>query len=278
MQVKHLKPLGLCNMDLSGKKILVTGGGGVGVGAGVCQALDNFGATIVLNELTIEKAEEAANQYSKAIPVAADISDGNQVKEMFEYIATEVGVIDGLVNNAGVGLSKLAHEASEQEFDRLYDIDIKGVWLVSKAFVSQVLKQHRHGSIVNISSVNAHATMSRYAIYASAKSAVEGLTMGMAVELGPHNIRVNAIGPGLVQAEQNYDLVKTWSDDPEKWLSDFPKDQQAILNDIEPIECGNAVAFLLSDLSSAITGQTLYVDKGTTSLIFNRFFTETKNS
>ena len=262
--------------DLKGKKILVTGGGGVGVGGGVCQSLDRFGATIILNEINLEKAEKACKKYSNALPVAADIGSGEQIEAMFEAIGKEVGMIDGLVNNAGVGLSKVAHEATEQEFQRLYDIDIKGVWQVSKMFVKQLLDHNKPGSIVNISSVNALATMSRYAIYASAKSAVEGLTMGMAVELGVHGIRVNAIGPGLVQAEQNYDLVKTWSDDPEQWLREFPLDQQAIPTDIEPVECGNVVAFLLSDLSSAVTGQTLYVDKGTTSLIFNRFCTESR--
>jgi NAD(P)-dependent dehydrogenase (short-subunit alcohol dehydrogenase family) len=261
-------------MDFTGKKILVTGGGGVGVGGGVCQALDNFGATIILNEITQEKAETAANKYSRVVPIGADIGNPQQVKEMFDFLAKEVGVIDGVVNNAGVGLSRLAHEASTEEFDRLYDIDIKGVWQVSKAYVNQLLPTGNKGSIVNISSVNAKATMSRYAIYASAKAAVEGLTMGMAVELGPYGIRVNAIGPGLVQAEQNYDLVKTWADDPEKWLREFPLDQQVILEDIQPLECGNAAAFLLSELSSGVTGQVLYVDKGTTSLVFNRFFTE----
>lgn len=260
--------------DLKNKNILVTGGGGMGVGGGVCRALDNFGANIILNEITNEKAREAAKKYTNAIPVAADIGHGDQVAAMFDMIAREVGVIDGLVNNAGVGLSKMAHEASEQEFDQLYDIDIKGVWQVSKAFVNQLLHNGHQGSIVNISSVNARATMSRYAIYASAKSAVEGLTMGMAVELGQYNIRVNAVGPGLVKAEQNYDLIRTWTDDPEKWMRDFPRDQQAIPQDIDPIECGNVVAFLLSDLSRGITGQTLYVDKGTTSLIFNRSCTE----
>jgi NAD(P)-dependent dehydrogenase (short-subunit alcohol dehydrogenase family) len=263
-------------MNLENKKILVTGGGGVGVGGGVCQALDNFGATIILNEVNRELAETAASKYTRAIPVVADVGDADQVSEMFEHIKKEIGVLDGLVNNAGVGLSKVAHEASEEEFDRLYDIDIKGVWQVSKAFVKQLLDNQTAGSIVNISSVNARATMSRYAIYSSAKSAVEGLTRGMAVELGPNDIRVNAIGPGLVQADQNYQLVKTWSDEPEQWLKDFPLDQQVLLHDILPVECGNAVAFLLSDLSSGITGQTLYVDKGTTSLIFNRFFTEKK--
>jgi NAD(P)-dependent dehydrogenase (short-subunit alcohol dehydrogenase family) len=260
--------------DLKGKKILVTGGGGEGVGGGVCQVLDRLGATILLNEINLEKATEAASRYSNAIPLGADISDNNQVSSMFSTIADEIGVVDGLVNNAGVGLSKLAHEASEAEFNHVFDIDIKGVWRISKAFVRQLLKHETIGSIVNISSINARATMSRYAIYASAKSAVEGLTMGMAVELGVYKIRVNAIGPGLVKAEQNYQLVKTWSDDPEKWIKEFPMDQQAIPEDISAIEIGNVASFLLSDLASGITGQTLYVDKGTTSLIFNRFCTE----
>ncbi len=259
---------------LKDKNILVTGAGGVGVGAGVCQALSKFGATILLNEIDQEKAEAAAKRYPGAIPVAADVSNSQQIKEMFEKIATEVGPLHGLVNNAGVGLSKLAHLASEEEFDTLYNVDIKGVWQVSKGFVNQLLEHEMPGSIVNISSVNALATMSRYAIYASAKSAVEGLTRGMAVELGPFDIRVNAVGPGYVHAEQNYDLIKTWTNDPQKWVKDFVKDQQVLLHDIHPQDCGNAVAFLLSDLSSAITGQTLYVDKGTTSLLFNRFSTE----
>jgi len=263
-------------MDLKDKKILVTGGGGVGVGGGVCQALANFGATIILNEIDFEKAEAAVKNYPNAIPIAADIGNPKQVSDMFDHISKEIGVLDGLVNNAGVGLSTLAHEAKEEEFDRLYDIDIKGVWQVSKAFVNQLLAAGHIGNIVNISSVNAHSTLSRYAIYASAKSAVEGLTRGMAVELGPHNIRVNAIGPGLVHAEQNYELIKSWSDDPQKWVRDIVMGEQVLLHPIEPVDCGNAVAFLLSDLSSAITGQVLYVDKGTTSLLFNRFSMEQK--
>ena len=113
-------------MNLENKKILVTGGGGVGVGGGVCQALDNFGATIILNEVNRDLAETAASKYTRAIPVVADVSDADQVSEMFEHIKKEIGVLDGLVNNAGVGLSKVAHEASEEDFDRLYDIDIKG--------------------------------------------------------------------------------------------------------------------------------------------------------
>jgi NAD(P)-dependent dehydrogenase (short-subunit alcohol dehydrogenase family) len=261
-------------MDLTGKNILVTGGGGVGVGAGVCEILSRCGATVILNELHLENAKTAAKKYPKAIPVAADIRKKEEITAMFRDIHDKVGILHGLVNNAGVGLSKLAHEATEEEFSQLYDTDIKGVWQVSKAFVNQLLEVKQPGNIVNISSVNAHSTISRYAIYASAKSAVEGLTRGMAVELGPYNIRVNAVGPGYVHSDQNYDLIKTWSDDPQQWVRDLIKDQQVLFFDIEPEDCGNIVAFLLSDLSRSVTGQTIYVDNGSTSLLYNRYFTE----
>lgn len=261
-------------MDLTGKNILVTGGGGVGVGAGVCEILSRCGATVILNELHLEDAKTAAKKYPKAIPVAADIRKKEEITAMFRDIHDKVGILHGLVNNAGVGLSKLAHEATEEEFSQLYDTDIKGVWQVSKAFVNQLLDVKQPGNIVNISSVHAHSTISRYAIYASCKSAVEGLTRGMAVELGPHNIRVNAVGPGYVHSDQNYDLIKTWSDDPQQWVQDLKKDQQVLFFDIEPEDCGNVVAFLLSDLSRAVTGQTIYVDNGSINLLYNRYFTE----
>ena len=135
---------------------------------------------------------------------------------------------------------------------------------MSKFFVNQLLKNNSPGSIVNVSSVHARATISRYAIYASAKSAVEGLTRGMAVELGKHEIRVNAIAPGYVHAEQNYDLLRTWTNDPEQWVRDYIENEQVIHRAIKAEDCGYTVAFLLSDLSKSITGQTIYVDNGDT--------------
>lgn len=261
-------------LNFKGKNILVTGGGGTGVGAGVCKVLSELGATVILNELDKSKAEKAAAQYKNTIPVSADISIELEVKKMFEEISNIIGPLHGLVNNAGVGLSKMAHEASTEEFDRLYNVDIRGVWMVSKTFVQKLIKDKNSGNIVNISSIQASATMSRYAIYSSAKSAVEGLTRGMAVELGKFNIRVNAIGPGYVHAEQNYNLISTWSDDPEQWKKDVINDHQVLNFEIQPEDCGNVVAFLLSDFSRAVTGQTINVDAGTTNLLYSRFFTE----
>lgn len=259
-------------IDLTGRNILVTGGGGSGVGSGACKALSSAGATVILNELSLDKAQAAVGQYPGAIAVSADVSNESDVNRMFEELEQSVGTVHGVVNNAGVGLSKVAHEVSPEEFQHLYSIDIQGVWLVSRALAKQLIAKGESGSIVNISSVHAHSTMSKYAIYSSAKAAVEGLTRGMAVELGKHLIRVNAVAPGLVHAEQNYDLIKTWADDPDQWEKDFMKDYQVQNFEILPEDCGNVVAFLMSDLSRAVTGQTIRVDNGTTSLLFAQSF------
>jgi NAD(P)-dependent dehydrogenase (short-subunit alcohol dehydrogenase family) len=138
------------------------------------------------------------------------------------------------------------------------------------------LEANQPGNIVNISSVHVNSTISKYALYAGCKSAVEGLTKGMSVELGPHNIRVNAVGPGYVHSDQNYALIGSWAKDPKQWVEDLKTDQQVLFFDIDPVDCGNVVAFLLSDLSRAVTGQTIYADNGSINLLYNRSFTEKK--
>ena len=261
-------------MDLSHLKVLVTGGGGIGVGAGVCQALDNFGATLIINELTKKKAVKAARKYKNAIPIKADITKAVEVEKMFKKIAKKVGPINGLVNNAGVGLSKAVHEIEPAEFDRVYNVNIRGAWLVTKYFVQQLLANKTAGNIVNISSVHGFASQPNYSTYASTKSAIEGFTRAVAYELGKHNIRCNCVGPGMVHAEQNYDLIKTWAADPHQWAQDFVDNQQTLHHFIEPVDCGNMAAFLLSDLSRSVTGQTIYVDAGKTIMLFNRDYIE----
>ena len=264
-------------MDLSNLTVLVTGGGGIGVGGGICEVLAGYGATLLINEKEMAKAQAAADKYPRAYAFEADISDDNALMHMFQQIADQIGPFNGLVNNAGIGLSKKAHEASPLEFDKLYKLDVRAVWNVSRLFTQQLLSSSQKGGIVNISSVHARATQPGYAIYCSAKNAVEGLTKGMAFELGTHNIRVNAIGPGLVHAEQNRELISRWTDDPDGWLSDFVNYQQAIPAPILPVHVGNTAAFLLSDMSASITGQTIYVDAGTTIMLHNRDFIEGRN-
>ena len=241
--------------SLKDKFILITGGGGTGVGAGVCEALAKMGSNLIINDIDPEKAREAAAKYPHAIAMAGDVSKPADVAQMYERISREVGPLYGLVNNAGIGLSKMSHRVDEAEFDRLYGIDVRAVWLMAKGFIQQALASRTIGHIVNVSSVHAHSTQSGYAIYSSAKSAVEGLTRGIALEIGRHKMRCNAIAPGYVHAEQNYELIKTWAEDPEAWVEGYKHNQQCLPYFINAIDCGYTAAFLLSDMSRAISGQ-----------------------
>ena len=260
-------------IDLTGKNILVTGGAGDGLGQGICEAIDQSGGRVIVNDLNLEIARKAALKYKNAFAVEGDISKLDDVNRMFDEINEELGIVHGIVNNAGIGLGKNAQDASEEEFNRLYDVDVKGIWIVSKAFVKQLLESNEVGNIVNISSVQAFATMHRMAIYAGAKSAVNGLTRGLAVELGQYNIRVNAVAPGLVISEQTHHIVGKMVKDPAKWIEDHKSDHQCLDFFSSARDCGNVVAFLLSELSRSITGQTISVDNGSTNLIYNNEYT-----
>ncbi|MEQ8671874.1 MAG: SDR family oxidoreductase [Aggregatilineales bacterium] len=261
--------------DLHGKTILITGGAGDGVGRGVCDAVNRSGGRLVINDLDADKVALACQSFPEAIPLIGDIADPDTVLNMFEALAAQNIKLDGLVNNAGIGLNKVAHEASNAEYDRLLDVDLRAVWLMTRAFVQHQLRLNRagNGSVVNISSVHAHSTISGYALYASTKAGVEGLTRGLAVELGAYNIRCNAVAPGYVHAEQNIALMAAWTDSPMDWIQQHSQNQQALKFEIKPIDCGWVVAFLLSDMSRAITGQTLRVDAGKTALLYNQDFT-----
>jgi NAD(P)-dependent dehydrogenase (short-subunit alcohol dehydrogenase family) len=261
-------------IDLEGKNILVTGGAGDGLGQGICEAVDQAGGRVMLNDLTIEVAREAAKKYKNAFAVEGDISNADDVTRMFDRIKEECGMVHGVVNNAGIGLGKNAIEAEEAEVDRLYEVDVKGIWMVCRAFVNQLLASGEGGNIVNVSSVQSFATMHRMAIYAGYKSAVNGLTRGLAVELGKYNIRCNAIAPGLVYSEQSLTMIGKWTPDPMQWMEDHKKDQQCLNFFTSARDCGNVAVFLLSDLSRSITGQTICVDNGTTSMLYNNAYTQ----
>lgn len=260
-------------IDLTGHKVLITGGAGVGVGSGICEALYGGGAQIVINDINPGSLEKAKEKYPDALTVNANLEDPEEVRQMFNDIDTFCGGVNGLVNNAGIGLSKSAHEVTEKEFAHLFSVNVHAVWRLSKIFVNNCLMRGQKGNIVNISSVHAHSTQARYAIYSSAKNAIIGLTRGIACEVGPLGFRVNAVGPGYVHADQNYDLIKTWAEDPEQWVREFLENHQVLNHEIKAVDIGHTVAFLLSDLARSITGQNIYVDNGTTSLLFNRDFT-----
>ena len=258
--------------SLKNKQVFVTGGAGAGVGSGICQAVDDAGGSLIIGSTSLPRAQQAAKHYRDAFAVGGDVSNEADVEAMFETIEANVGPVDYLVNNAGIGLSKPVDESSSEDFDRICGVDLRGVWLMSRSYIRACLRDTRAGAILNISSVHAHSTMPRYSTYAGIKAGVEGFTRGIAVEYGPKRIRCNALSPGYVHAEQNLELIATWADDPAEWVKQHTSTQQALHHEIEAIDCGRAAVFLLSDASNCITGQVIYVDNGSTSMLYNSDF------
>lgn len=252
--------------------ILVTGAAGEGVGRGVCEAIVEAGGVPVINDLSGEAAASACARYPQAIAAPADISDETEVLALFAELEQRDIRLDGLVNNAGVGLCCPSHAASTEQFDTLFGIDVRGLWLVTRSFARQCQAHGTPGAVVNVSSVHTRASIGNYALYAAAKGAVEAYTRAAALELAALQIRVNAIAPGYIHSEQNLDLIGNWAQDPQQWVDFHSRAYQAIEGEMGAIECGRPAVFLLSALASAVTGQTLVVDKGTTSLLYDKHF------
>jgi NAD(P)-dependent dehydrogenase (short-subunit alcohol dehydrogenase family) len=258
---------------LRGRTILITGATGTsGVGVGVVEAVIEAGGRPIINGRDREKLAEAQDRFPSAVVVQGDISVASDVERMLNEAVAKAGRIDGLVNNAGIGLHKAPHLCEESDFDRLIGVDFRGTWLVSRAWLRHVLgteqKSPVSASAVNVSSIHAQQTMPGYGLYAGAKGAVDSLTKGLAVHYGRQGIRFNGVAPGYVHSDQNMDLLRNWTDDPARWVDDLIQNHQATPQAIEPIDVGRVVVFLLSDASRAMTGQTLTVDGGSTSLLY----------
>lgn len=254
--------------QLDGHTVLVTGGTGAAIGSGVCTAVHEAGARLVVNGLSQDEVQATVSRYPGSVGVVADVSKPDEVERMFAEASRLAGPLTGLVNNAGVGLVRPMTEVTEVQFDHVVGIDYRGVWLTSRAFARDVVARGGTGAIVNVSSVHAAQAVGPYGVYASAKAAVEGLTRGFAVDLGPSGVRCNAIAPGYVPTDPTLRRPGMRVPDAE-WLALHTGSEQALPRVIEPIDCGWAVAFLLSDHSRCITGQVLTVDAGLTARLYN---------
>lgn len=255
--------------SLDGKNILITGTTGHGVGRGVAEAVAEAGGVAVMHGPTFEEAEEAAAQVPGAVPIACALEDPTAIEKLFNEACERVDTLHGVVNNAGVGLNKDALAATADEFDYLFAVDVRAVWLLARKAIEHWRERGMGGSIVNVSSIHAAATMKNYSLYAAAKGAVESLTRGLAVEFGRDGIRCNAISPGYVHSEQGLEIIAAWADDPRKWARDYVSATQPLPDEIDALDCGRAAVFLLSEQSRRITGEVLRVDGGSVAMLFN---------
>jgi 3-oxoacyl-[acyl-carrier protein] reductase len=246
-------------LDLSEKYCLVTGASR-GIGRAIALDIAAVGATVAINYATQEVAANAVmqdiiNSGGKAITLQADISDKNQVDQLFKRVLSDFGRLDILINNAGVVSYVDFLDMSEEEWDRIININLKGYFLCGQQ-AARIMACNNSGRIVNISSVSQVIPGMKRVHYCAAKGGVNMLTKGMAAELAQYNITVNAVAPGATHTDFTKDVLS----DPEFY--------QAVVNKIplsrigQPADITGAVLLLVSDRGTYITGQTIYVDGG----------------
>lgn len=244
-------------MDLTGKIAVVTGSS-KGIGAAIAVAFAEAGADVAVNYARDKAgADEVVKQIEalgrKAKAYGADVSKADQVKDMFDAIEKDLGSVDILVNNAGVTKDTLFVRMKEEDWDWVMDINLKGIFLCSKAVARSMMKK-RSGKIINISSVVGLIGNPGQANYTAAKAGVLGFTKTLAKEFGSRGIQVNAIAPGFIMSRMTEDLPE---DVKETMLNNIPLGRFG-----KPEDVADLAIFLASEKSDYITGQVFNVDGG----------------
>jgi glucose 1-dehydrogenase len=252
---------------LQGKNVLVTGASS-GIGQAIAIRFAREGANVAINyhssagqaAATLERAHaaRAKGEDGREIVVQADVSDEEQVAQMFATTIKEFGRLDILVNNAGIQKATPSHELTTADFDRIIAVNLRGPFLCAREAIRHFLQRGGGGVILNNSSVHEMIPKPKYLSYSISKGGMRNLTKTLALEYAGQGIRVNAVGPGAVVTPIN----KAWIDDPKAKAeveSHIPLGRAADADEIATV-----FAFLASDEASYITGQTLYACGGLT--------------
>ena len=250
-------------MSLNGKVAIVTGGG-TGIGLGIARVLAGRGVRLMLAQRRSAPLERAVTELADAdvMTMTVDIRDPDAVERMVDRTIDRFGKIDILVNNAS--LTSMPAVASleacdRQQVDDIVDVNLKGTFYCSQAVAKVMIAAARGGSLVHVASVGAYAAQEYASLYCATKAAQVSLARSMALDLAPHRIRVNAVAPGDILTEASADIVGDLAaaGASGRYIRTTPLGRRGT-----PEEVGHAVAFLVSDEASFITGATLVVDGG----------------
>jgi 3-oxoacyl-[acyl-carrier protein] reductase len=242
-------------MDLTGKVALVTGSGR-GIGKAIAVKLAGLGARVIINDMN-DAAEATAREISSAgnpgLFIKANVSLSSEVNAMVDRVVADCGKLDILINNAGITRDQITLRMSDDDWDAVISVNLKGVFLCSRAAMKYMIKQ-RYGRIINISSIVGIVGNPGQANYSAAKAGIIGLTRTLAKEIGSRQVTVNAVCPGFIETEMTQKLSEKVRESA---------NQRIPLGFFgSPADVADAVAFLASDSARYITGQYLCVDGG----------------
>ena len=249
-------------MKLKNKVALVTGSS-QGIGRGIAERFAREGADVVINYAgNAQRAEEALRAIEATgqhgLVVQADVASVAGIKKLFATAIEHFGALDILVNNAGVETHAPFWEVTESDYDKVLNVNLKGVFFAAQAMTQHLMMTRRRGKIVNISSVHEELPFPNFAAYCASKGGVKMLARNLAVELGQHGININNIAPGAIETPINTKLLN----DPQKLgalLTQIPLGRLGQPNDVASL-----AVFLASDEADYVTGSTFYVDGGLT--------------
>ena len=242
---------------LEGKVAIITGASR-GIGSGIAKVFAEQGADVAFTySSSVESATALENELNalgiKSKGYKSNAADFNEAQKLVDDVMVDFGNIDILINNAGITKDNLLMRMSEEDFDKVIEINLKSVFNMTKA-VQKIMLKNRNGSIVNMSSVVGVKGNAGQANYAASKAGMIGFTKSIALELGSRNIRCNAIAPGFIETEMtaklNEEVVKGW------------REAIPLKRGGTPEDVANVCVFLASDMSAYVTGQVINVDGG----------------
>jgi len=252
-------------LDLQNKSAVVTGGA-KGIGYGIAYRLAEAGASVLIADLDEAEAQKVAQDFTSkdwsAQAMKVDVSSEEQVRAMIQRCKEDFGTVDILVNNAGIYPPAPVAQMSSEQFEKVMHVNLRSTFLTTK-YAAEIMKQQSTGNIINITSIDAlHPSMVGLAHYDASKHGMWGFTKNSALELAPHNIRVNAIAPGGVATPGVAAMSQGASAEQMQAASQAMMQKIPMHRMGEPDEIGTVALFLASDMSSYMTGEQIVVDGG----------------